>query len=150
MDIPFPYEKSNLLQNFNNGINQNLNEINKFYNNYPNKYNYGNFPSQDKDINFGYNNVDNNQIQNYEYNNGKSHQNQYFGNDNNLNLIKKNNEELFKKYASYRNPEYFNIKYKSVPNLPFDDVLKDAYYDDPVFLEGKLEDQTKLRKMVKI
>ena len=116
-------------QNFNsnnniNNLNRNMNENNRIINN---------------------NNIDNNFIPLSAYDN-TYHRSQYFGNSNDYSL-KGKNEDLEKKYASYRDPEYIHLNYKTVSNFPSEENSNEVF-DDPMFLEGKLEDQNRLKVKV--
>lgn len=84
------------------------------------------------------------------FSNSLYHHSQYFSTDNNFNnefSLKRKNEELQKKYATYRKPEYVHTNYRTVSDFPSDDNLNEVF-DDPVFLEGKLEDQNKIKVKV--
>ena len=136
-------EKNKLYENFNQ--NQNTQPTPNLISNH-NEY-YKKYINEDLSRN-SINNNDN-FIQSTSYDN-PYHNSQYFGNDNNSNnySILKKNESLQKKYETYRNPEYIHTNYKTVSNFPADENLDYEEFDDPIFLEGKLEDQNKLKVKV--
>lgn len=68
----------------------------------------------------------------------------FFTNDNNYGSKKNNNYEPENKYTNYRNAEYVHTNYKTVTNFPQEDNFSEVI-DDPVLLEGKVEDQNKLK-----
>ena len=90
-------------------------------------------------------NINNNFIPLSSYDNSY-HRSQYFSNSNDY-FIKRKNEDLEKKYASYRKPEYFHTDYKTVSKFPAEENSNEIF-DDPIFLEGKMEDQNKLKVKV--
>lgn len=143
-EVPKVDEKKKLFDNFNQGINTNLNpnlnennDLNKIMS--PINSNLNNMNNK--------NNYNNNLIPLSAYDNSY-HRSQYFSNSNDY-YIKMKNEDLEKKYATYRKPEYVHSNYKTVSKFPAEeDENSNEVFDDPVFLEGKLEDQNKLKVKV--
>lgn len=68
----------------------------------------------------------------------------FFTNDNNYNSNKKNYDDSENKYKNYRNAQYVHTDYKTVSNFQQEDNFGEVF-DDPVLLEGKVEDQNKLK-----
>lgn len=129
-EVPLVDEKTKLFENFNQGVNSPL------------------IPDPIYSSNQNYmtnNNINTNFIPLSSYDNSY-HRSQYFSNSNDYSIRRKN-EDLEKKYASYKKPEYVHTNYKTVSSLSNDDNLNEVF-DDPVFLEGKLEDQNKLKVKV--
>ena len=157
MEAPIVNEKRKLFDNFNQRINSELiqnpiyipNQNNNLNNNSKNfNNNLNRFTDSNSNINNIENkNINNNFIQLRNYDNSY-HRSQYFSNSND-NLINRKNQDLEQKYASYRKPEYFHTNYKTISKFPSDDNLNEVF-DDPVFLEGKLEDQNRLKYKVKL